>query len=104
MRTGLALQNIASFNAIDIFLLPSSFVALSGAAAAGPKRLSSDTYKRLNLSVVGLFVTRLASRALPEGVVFDPLVLLEIAAIGASFVGLFRGQQNESKLLKSFSS
>lgn len=96
----------ATSNPVDIFLVPTILFALSGAAAVGSKRLASDTYKRLNLSVIGLFLARLAARALPERILLDYGIVLEVAAAGASFIGLLRGHQNESgpKLLNSFTS
>jgi hypothetical protein len=98
------LLKTATPNPVDIFLVPAILFALSGAAAAGPKRLASDTYKRLNLSVIGLFLARLAARALPERVLFDYGIILEITVTVASFLGLLRGHQNEPgpKLLNSF--
>lgn len=79
-----------------MFLLPSVFVALSGAASAGPKRLSSDTYKLLNAASLFLTLTTICNflgdpnsfKGLWDTVAFVTMTLAQGASAG---VGLFTG-------------
>ena len=62
----LATYSVVDFSAllgigdpIQAFMFPSVLLALSGAAIAGDKRLASDTYKSLNLTMLLIVISRL---------------------------------------------
>lgn len=54
LRSGLMSLFMGSLDMVSarLLLIPAMYLALSGAAIAGPKRLSSDTYISLNRSVI----------------------------------------------------
>jgi hypothetical protein len=69
-------------------LLPLSYLALAGAAAVGSKRLSSDTYKLLNLSSIAVTITQMLQLVHDKNYLIAALGLHELIV---SLVGLVRG-------------
>ena len=60
VHTGMDFATFRSISdPIQAFLFPAVFFALSGAAIVGDKRLASDTYKGLNLTVLMIMIARL---------------------------------------------
>ena len=58
--TGVDFNSLKSiFDPIHAFMFPAVFLALSGAGIAGDKRLASDTYKGLNLTILFIMISRL---------------------------------------------
>ena len=91
----------------EAFLFPAVFLALSGAAIAGQKRLASDTYKGLNLSLLFVYTARFLLDAkevisMPPGGQF-----LAVISLIACTVGYCRGNsygKDSPRLLKAFDS
>lgn len=94
-------------NPFDAFLVSSIFLALAGAASAGSKRLSSDTYKQLNLCVIATVIGKLIWFWMSGMQVFSkPKLALAVMAALSAFTGFYRGEmfhKNRSRLANSFS-
>ena len=97
-------------NPFEMLLEPAIYLALAGAAIAGPKRLSSDTYKKLNLTLMLSLIVRIFfSRAIfCDGLtrtVTD--VGRDVVGLLSTLIGYLRGEmfgKDEPKLLKAFTS
>lgn len=101
------LKNI--FDPIQVFLFPAVFLALSGASIAGDKRLASDTYKGLNMTVLLMMVSRLGmeKRGLVSVTGQHPYAYIYTTLSALScLVGLYKGKaygKGGPMLLKAFS-
>ena len=97
----------------QLLVLPAIYAALSGAAAAGSKRLSSDTYKELNMALIlnnGFYVIlEVVTPSIQRSVlssIFQTLFFLvsSVTAVAAYMIGKSYSQEgailNENKSWK----